>query len=248
MESAKNMNVVAPLIAGISGGVVSTALLLPLDVVKVRLQVNEGTREQSTKGSRLGHRLGSFQVIRGIIRHEGSAGLYQGMTPALLGSAVSWGGYFFLYEGFKRHLRNYKSSLSDASPLLSPIENFWLACSAGGVMVFVTNPIWLIKLRMQLQMKKASQGLRSTQQSYSGLIDAARTIVKEEGIWALYKGTGPALLLTSHGGVQFVVYEYLRKHFHYQRAKRDIRADRPPLINRLEQSLGYLTIGAISKM
>ena len=135
--------------------------------------------------------------------------------------------------------------------VLTPLDNFSLAVASGAVMVAITNPIWLIKLRMQLQMKKASEclHLNDKQELYTGMFDAAKKIVKEEGFWALYKGSVPALLLTSHGGVQFVVYEFLRKHFHHARAKRDGNGGKNlSVTERFEKSLGYLTMGAISKM
>jgi solute carrier family 25 folate transporter 32 len=114
-------------------------------------------------------------------------------------------------------------------------------------MVFVTNPVWLIKLRLQLQMKRtASEHIHAKNiTQYDGFVDAFRKIIKADGVLGLYKGTGPALLLTSHGGVQFVVYEYLRKYFHYARAQRTAESS---LMKRFEDSIGYLTIGAISKM
>jgi solute carrier family 25 folate transporter 32 len=239
---------IAPLLAGISGGTVSTVLLLPLDNVKVRLQVNEDTRPSSTtSGNRSFKQFRAVRLLRGIVKHEGWTGLYQGLTPAVVGSAVSWGGYFFLYEGFKQRLKDHKSTLPNGSPTLTSWDNFYLACSSGAIMVFATNPVWLIKLRMQLQMKQSAQHLHA-KQPYAGMLDAARTIVREEGLWALYKGTGPALLLTTHGGVQFVVYEFLRKHFLYTRTPRESNDGYQPVLERLEKSLGYLTIGATAKI
>lgn len=244
------MDSFAPLIAGFTGGVASTTLLLPLDVIKVRLQVYEGQK-----------RLGAFRALRGILRYEGLQGLYVGWTPAVVGSAVSWGGYFYFYEGLKQQLLAYKTSqkglqyhqptssqtaTTQTKPTLNAIDHFVLACVAGGVMVGLTNPVWLVKTRMQLQLKRVSQ--EHNIRPYEGLIDAFRTIVREEGVLALYKGSGPALLLTSHGGVQFVVYEYLRQHFHFQRASRSTQSSSSSVWERLELSTGYLTIGAVSKI
>lgn len=117
-------------------------------------------------------------------------------------------------------------------------------------MVLITNPVWLIKTRMQLQMKKASE--RYNIKPYKSMADAARTIVRDEGPLALYRGCGPALLLTSHGGVQFVVYEYLRKHFHFHRVGRmrsnESDAQSMSVWQRLELSSGYLAMGATAKM
>ena len=95
-------------------------------------------------------------------------------------------------------------------------------------------------------MKRTSENLHvKNVTQYNGFLDAFRKIIKADGVLGLYKGTGPALMLTSHGGVQFVVYEFLRKHFHYARAQRTAESS---VVKRFEDSLGYLTIGAISKM
>ncbi|CAM9187288.1 unnamed protein product, partial [Sphacelaria rigidula] len=40
--------------------------------------------------------------------------------------------------------------------------------------------------------------------------DAVRTIIREEGPMALYKGAVPALMLCTQGAVQFTVYEWLK--------------------------------------
>jgi solute carrier family 25 folate transporter 32 len=213
---------------------------------KVRLQVNETSTRQ--------HRLGTVRLFRGIIRHEGIQGIYQGWTPAVVGSSVSWGGYFYFYEGFKRRLVDYKlgttDSKQDAASILTSLDNFCLACAAGGLMVFVTNPVWLVKTRMQLQMKKASE--KYNIQPYKNMMDAVRTIVRDEGPLALYRGCAAAVLLTSHGGVQFVVYEYLRKHFHYHRVGsargNHARDEKTSVWHRFELSSGYLVMGATAKM
>lgn len=189
-------------------------------------------------------------MFRSIVRHEGVLALYQGWVPAVTGSSVSWGGYFYFYERLKRALVDHRTetrgSTVPAAQVLTPLDNFVLACGAGGVMVAITNPIWLIKTRMQLQMKRI--GELHNIQPYRGMWDAARRIAREEGYAALYKGSGPALLLTSHGGVQFVVYEYLRKHFHYTRAQRRHSSDPGSVWQRFELSIGYLVMGAVAKI
>ena len=254
-----------PMIAGFTGGVVSTTVLLPLDIVKLRLQVTESATP--------GRRFRFFRILGGIVKYEGIRGLYQGWTPAVIGSAVSWGGYFYFYEGFKRRLIEYKvskqqqqgfapsnetmlssstivgvsnvASSSAETVALTSLDNFVLACTAGAVMVAMTNPVWLVKTRMQLQMRRASE--KHHIKPYNTMMDAFRTIVKEEGWLALYKGSGPAMLLTSHGGVQFVVYEYLRKNFQYGKVKRDVGKD-ISVWNRMELSAGYLAMGAVAKL
>jgi len=246
----------APLLAGFSGGAISTIALYPLDLIKVRLQVNESSLRAN--------RLTATQTVRAVLRHAGISGLYQGLTPAVVGSSISWGGYFYFYEQFKRILKRTKYPQQTAVTLsttttttttctMSSMDHFLLACAAGACMVALTNPIWLIKTRMQLQLTGQQQQQQllpqnnavTMKQPYRNMMDAARTIVRDEGILSLYKGAIPALLLTSHGGVQFVAYEYLKKHFHYARAKR-IKGTK--VMERFHLSIGYVTIGAIAKI
>jgi Mitochondrial carrier protein len=276
-----------PMIGGFMGGVVSTTLLLPLDIVKLRLQVSE--KSTNPDPNRKYRHFRALRIFGGIVKYEGIFGLYQGLTPAVLGSSISWGGYFFFYENFKQSYIQYKrnrvdegcvspqneKSTSTSTVQLSSLDNFVLACMSGAIMVALTNPIWLIKTRMQLQMKRAQQQQQQQQQQqitmnsskskgsitnikpYDNMVDAVRTIIREEGgIAALYKGSGPALLLTSHGGVQFVVYEYLRKRYQpyfIHPSNHDKKSASPSTTTnsgwvKLQQSAGYLTMGAIAKM
>mmetsp|Transcript_2763 Transcript_2763/g.7729 ORF Transcript_2763/g.7729 Transcript_2763/m.7729 type:complete len:365 (+) Transcript_2763:40-1134(+) len=265
-----------PGISGFIAGTVSTTLLLPLDVIKVRLQVHEGTtttttsvKESSSSSSNSSNTtnrrrsISSLRVARGILKYEGLQGLYVGWSPAVVGSAVSWGGYFYVYEAFKKSCRQWKrdrarqqqqqqhESTNVDNITLNSLDHFVLSCAAGGVMVLVTNPIWLVKTRMQLQMKKASE--QHNVKPYHGMRDAFRTILRKEGPFALYRGSGAAFLLTSNGGIQFAVYEYLRRVFHVQRANlrqknSNSNNNAPSLWERFEMSLGYMAIGAVAKI
>ena len=230
--SSNETQAMAPLVAGFLGGAMSTLTLYPLDLIKVRLQVNEAETI---------HRITATQTFRAIIRQEGILGLYRGLTPAMIGSSISWGGYFFVYEHCKRQW-----AITQSIPVteLTSMDNFGLACASGACMVALTNPVWLIKTRMQLQLQLQFQKPFTTP-PYRSMMDAARTIVRDEGIMSLYKGATPALILTSHGGVQFVAYEGLKKYFHFSRAK---RKKETPVMERFQLSLGYLTIGAMAKM
>jgi len=172
-------------------------------------------------------------------------------------------GYFYFYEHIKLQLverRRKRSQLQKSETVtLSHVENFLAACLSGSIMVLITNPIWLIKTRMQLQLKRTQQAMMKQNiphkegmihAPYRNMLDAASTILREEGPLALYKGTIPALLLTSHGGIQFVVYEFLKRKFNALQSSESSKTQTQNtfFMDRFQNSLGVLTMGGISKV
>ena len=343
-SSANSTTPLSSFFAGIAGGSASTILLYPLDLIKVRMQVDESRRESSNSsgGSKSGGgnaatcnattSKSNAQIdkqprticttVRGVIRHEGYLGLYRGLTPAIIGSAASWGGFFILYEEIKGQMllrkkqvhfestKNYGSSRQLSTSTtddngydlskdmhvdeeidintnatqqeqdveLGPIDHFSASCLAGACLVALTNPIWLIKTRLQLQNSQLLEHQLSQQQqagkqqqqkvkpAYRGLLHTAKTIIHEEGILALYKGSIPALMLVSHGGIQFVTYEFMKGHFTNffaaassatndngkkdgtSKLKKSSGRNKGTIRERLRDSLGYLVMGATSKL
>ncbi|XP_011311047.1 mitochondrial thiamine pyrophosphate carrier [Fopius arisanus] len=79
---------------------------------------------------------------------------------------------------------------------------------AGAVSGFMTRltcqPIDVIKIRFQLQVEPISHDHPS---KYRSILQATRTIIKEEGIFSLWKGHAPAQLLSiAYGTAQFYTY------------------------------------------
>mmetsp|Transcript_43808 Transcript_43808/g.59857 ORF Transcript_43808/g.59857 Transcript_43808/m.59857 type:complete len:228 (-) Transcript_43808:34-717(-) len=146
----------------------------------------------------------------------------------MYGSAIAWGGYFWLYEHAKIRWGRFSESSSEG---LAPGYHLLAAAESGAILVLLTNPIWLVKTRMQLQQQVAGVG---NSRVYRSVGHALSTIVREEGVPALWKGTIPALLLVSHGAVQFTVYEWLKKQ---NLLKKDQAS-----------SIDFLAMGAVAKV
>ena len=91
-------------------------------------------------------------------------------------------------------------------------------------------------------------GSNPTLPRYNGFIHAFTAICRHEGgIRTLYRGTIPALFLTTHGAVQFVSYEYLKNEVEkygystrYQASDDTSRVDIPVYIT--------MTLGVVSKI
>ncbi|KAI6702993.1 hypothetical protein NL676_012129 [Syzygium grande] len=214
--------------AGALAGFATVAATHPLDVVRTRFQANDG------RVVYLPAYKNTAQALFTIARSEGLRGLYAGFLPAVLGSSLSWGLYFFFYGRAKeRYSAKREESLSPGLHLASAAE-------AGALVSLCTNPVWLIKTRLQLQ-----NPLHHTR-PYSGFYDAFRTIMKEEGWRALYKGIVPSLLLVSHAAIQFTSYEELRKVVIELKEKG--RKEGPESADKMLNSVDYAILGASSKL
>ncbi|XP_057420855.1 folate transporter 1, chloroplastic isoform X1 [Lotus japonicus] len=215
--------------AGAAAGFATVAVMHPLDVVRTRFQVNDGRVSHLPRYNNTAH------AIFSIARSEGLRGLYAGFLPGVLGSTISWGLYFFFYDKAKqRYARNREEKLTPGLHLASAAE-------AGAIVSLCTNPVWLVKTRLQLQTP-----LHQTR-PYSGLYDAFRTIMREEGFSALYRGLVPGLFLqVSHGAIQFTAYEELRNIFVDLKSRGStVHRENP---DQLLNSVDYAVLGASSKI
>eukprot|EP00730_Choanoeca_flexa_P018140 TRINITY_DN8804_c0_g1_i2.p1 TRINITY_DN8804_c0_g1~~TRINITY_DN8804_c0_g1_i2.p1 ORF type:complete len:163 (+),score=13.53 TRINITY_DN8804_c0_g1_i2:90-578(+) len=135
-----NPGLVAHLVAGTTAGVVTPFVVHPLDLVKTRLQVQDGHAANARYR-------GLVHAFRTIVREEGWRALYQGVQPNAIGSAASWGSYFFFYNKIKTVMAG-----SEVTTGLSNSQNL-LAGTLGGLCTLaMTNPIWVVKTRFCLQV------------------------------------------------------------------------------------------------
>ncbi|KAL0435818.1 UNVERIFIED_CONTAM: Mitochondrial uncoupling protein 2 [Sesamum radiatum] len=145
----------------------ATGVTHPLDVLKVRLQMQlVGQRGPLTGMGRL-----SMQVVK----TEGLRSLYLGLTPALTRSVLYGGLRLGLYEPSK-----YVCELAfESTNVFMKIAS---GAFSGAVATALTNPVEVVKVRLQMNTKTTS-----------GPIHELQKIASEEGVAALWKGVGPAL-------------------------------------------------------
>ncbi|XP_069050956.1 solute carrier family 25 member 32a isoform X2 [Lepisosteus oculatus] len=211
------------LVAGLSGGVVSTLVLHPLDLVKIRFAVSDGLALRPKYN-------GIFHCMQSVWRLEGLRGLYQGVTPNVWGAGASWGLYFFFYNAIKSYKQESNQSELTAS------QHLVSAAQAGALTLCITNPIWVTKTRLVLQY---DAGIDPSKRQYKGMFDALLKIYRYEGIPGLYRGFVPGLFGTSHGALQFMAYEELKRE--YSKYK---NMPAQAQLNPLE----YVTMAAMSKI
>ena len=98
---------------------------------------------------------------------------------------------------------------------LSSAEFLAASGTAGIATAICTNPIWVVKTRMLITY-------RSSIGSYAGLsgrkplrnvitVDGIRQILRTEGVRGFWSGLTPSLIGVSHGAMQFMFYEELKR-------------------------------------
>ncbi|CAI9606071.1 unnamed protein product [Staurois parvus] len=211
------------LAAGLSGGVISTLVLHPLDLVKIRFAVSDGLELRPKYN-------GILHCMSTVWKQEGVRGLYQGVTPNMWGAGASWGLYFFIYGAIKAYKKEGRAED------LTATEHLLSAAGAGALTLCFTNPIWVTKTRLVLQY---DAGADPSKRQYRGMFQALAKIYRQEGIPGLYKGFVPGLFGTSHGALQFMAYEELKLEYN-----KHLNRPSDTKLNTME----YITMAALSKI
>mmetsp|Transcript_16690 Transcript_16690/g.28285 ORF Transcript_16690/g.28285 Transcript_16690/m.28285 type:complete len:346 (+) Transcript_16690:103-1140(+) len=181
------------LLSGAGAGVVCTLICAPLDVTKVRMQVQGSLDMNKYSG-------GVFSSMRSIYTEEGVRGIFKGVGPALITVPLFWGVYWPIYNNIKTHFAEERSDV----PI--HIGHLISAVTAGGVADVITNPFWVTRTRIQTLAMHPDSLIPSNVSTFQMM----QLIYRNEGFMAFYKGLSASFLGLSHVAIQFPLYEYLK--------------------------------------
>lgn len=155
-------------------------------------------------------------MLGSIYTQEGFRALFKGLGANLIGVVPARSINFFVYGNGKRILtENFNPERK---------ENVWwihlaAAATAGIVTGTATNPIWLVKTRLQLDKNRASDNPLKGRQ-YKNSLDCVRQTIRHEGFRGLYKGLTASYLGVTESSVQWVLYERMKLGLARREARR----------------------------
>ena len=228
------------------GGMCGALVTSPFDVVKTRLQSDLFRQKHASVGAVVGdsvvllRRPGDFLwhfvetahiirlrpvsfpscviliytlrvCIRDIAREESPRALFKGLVPTLVGVIPARSINFFTYGNGKQIIAKKFNNGQENSYV-----HLCSAAIAGIVTSTATNPIWVVKTRLQLsasdRLPVASTASTSSPWSYfGGSVSTIRQIVREEGVRGFYKGLSASYLGVTESTIQWVLYERLKR-------------------------------------
>lgn len=196
--------------AAVSGNILSSIVFVPKDALKQQLQYMQNRAPSLLKGvsasSQL-QRVSLLQVVKEVYQRAGWKGFYPSYRATVLRNVPSAVIRFTLYEEFKHRLTKRGShSVKDDDNSKSrnnKTDNHHILYLAAGSLASsissgLTTPLDVIKTRI-------STGLLPPG---TGVLRALRSVARNEGYLALYKGVQARMLWSAlFGGIGFYSFE-----------------------------------------
>lgn len=146
----------------------------------------------------------TFQILFSIPRVEGWRALFKGLGPTLTGVVPASAIKFYAYGTSKSIISKTMNEGQEAAWV-----HLLAAAAAGLVVSTATNPIWLIKTRLQLDKSRAEAGVMAAKR-YKNSLDCTLQVTRQEGIRGLYRGLSASYLGVTESTLQWVLYEQMK--------------------------------------
>jgi hypothetical protein len=181
-------------LSGATAGVAVSVIVAPTDLVKIKLQMQDGTPEaiRDRARSSLHSYSGPLDCAAKLLRTQGPRGLFQGFLVTLHREWPSFGAYWWVYEAIKRKATNDKPREASVAVQLAA------GGTAGVASWFITYPLDVLKTIVQ--------------KDGGSSISIARDLIQREGVSSLFRGCQATLLRAfPTNAVTFLIYEEVIK-------------------------------------
>lgn len=167
------------MIAASLGEVVSCAVRVPYEIVKMRSQTNTGPPQ------------GNLAIFKDILAKEGPVGAYRGFVSTVIRDIPFSAIQYPIWERLKLlHQMKHKKPVN-------AIESAWYGAIAGAIAAFATTPLDVAKSRIMLADRMDKMASNNTAM-------AVRAIYTEAGVRGLFAGVVPRVIWISAGAFIFL--------------------------------------------
>jgi solute carrier family 25 thiamine pyrophosphate transporter 19 len=232
------------LLSGAVAGCASRFVVAPLDVLKIRFQLQNEQSVRQAWGQPLvsasdRRYTGVLQALGRIVREEGWTALYKGNVPALAMvvpyAAVQFGTFYQMRQWWNLLFR---AETGDVQRYMGTAASVVSGALSGLTASVVVYPLDLLRTRLAVQREP---------RLYNGLLDAIRTIWVKEGARGFYAGLEPTIVeIVPYVALQFYFYERLRHFRARQVIQQQAESGRFQSENEAVASAESLFIGAIT--
>lgn len=186
--------------AGMFAETIACLIYVPVDVIKERMQVQNNVTKNTFQQYQYS---GSLDALKQIMKVDGLAGLYKGYAATLASFGPFSAFYFLFYEQMKSKCREYleiNNTKGDDKITPKPDLPFMyvLLCSAsaGAAASWITSPLDMAKLRLQIQRSSKSNNTLSfpSPVQHRGMVDCLSEIYKRGGVQGLFRGAGARVM------------------------------------------------------
>lgn len=184
--------------SGIVAEIISCCLWVPIDVIKERQQVMTVLKTY--------HYRNSLDAIRQISAQEGVISLYRAYGATILSFGPFTGLNMATYDKLKQWTGYYNTQI----PFF---HSFLMSSVSGFVASIITNPIDVVKVRMQVQRaeRKGNAPLSEGRFGYRNSFHGLAKLVQEEGPFSLMKGVSARILFgILYGGIHLSINDYVK--------------------------------------
>lgn len=202
-KSSKGYNAA---VAGLMSGVITRSIVQPLDVFKVRYQLQiESKNEAKYQSIR--------QSLRTLLKEEGVTALWKGHLPAQYLSAIFMTCQFYGVDLFTRKIYTIFPSLNDNSYKRTFIMSFGGLFGAS-MATLISFPFDVVRTRIIAQPSSNLNDPSSLY--YKSTRNALKQIVQRESFIGLYKGILPQLMsIGPTSAIQFACYSTFTELYYY---------------------------------
>ncbi|RSH93361.1 hypothetical protein EHS25_007717 [Saitozyma podzolica] len=204
-------------LAGLGAGATeAVAVVTPMEVIKIRLQAQQHSLADPLDIPR--YRNAAHAAFT-IVREEGLATLYRGVTLTALRQATNQGVNFTAYQQFKKWALEFQPKYQETGALPSA-QTMAIGLISGAMGPFSNAPIDTIKTRIQKAAKEPGET------ALSRFLKVSSDMFKNEGAKAFYKGITPRVLRVAPGqAIVFTVYERMKRLIDKAKASFDATYD-----------------------